>query len=264
MSESFSQHAVHELLPWYVTGTLDAEETVTFREHLAACPTCREELRTVETLREQAERHGAAYFADHPSSERLVAAVTGGLAAADEGEVRRHLALCATCAREARWVDGSEQAGAAKILRFARRPVIPWGWVAGAAAAGAALALFLPFRSGIEPATRIVRPEFVAPTEMAPQSQNVFEPAPGQGSVLLVFEVDLDPDRFPITVSIANEQEKIVFRRGPIEREWLQRGTYLYLDCNLHDCAPGSYTARIAPVAGGEPLTIGFTIRSQD
>ena len=57
---------IHELLPWYATGTLNETETLEFRDHLSGCEDCREEMATVEELKAELEIHGKAYLDDHP------------------------------------------------------------------------------------------------------------------------------------------------------------------------------------------------------
>ena len=48
-----SEHeVVWDLLPWYITGTLDAGEAARVRRHLAQCPTCQAELRQQSRLAE--------------------------------------------------------------------------------------------------------------------------------------------------------------------------------------------------------------------
>ena len=69
----------HELLPWYATGQLEAREAEEFREHLASCEACREELDFVESVKAGVETDGDEFFRDHPSTERLVGAVMGHL-----------------------------------------------------------------------------------------------------------------------------------------------------------------------------------------
>jgi len=39
-----------ELLPWFVTGTLDAEESVGLEQHLQGCPACRAELESLRAF----------------------------------------------------------------------------------------------------------------------------------------------------------------------------------------------------------------------
>ena len=61
-------------------------------------------------------REGEAFLEEHPSSERVAALLDPALAEEEIPEdeavaLRRHLALCATCAEEARWLRGEEAAG---------------------------------------------------------------------------------------------------------------------------------------------------------
>jgi anti-sigma-K factor RskA len=50
-ARSEHQHTL-EALPWYLTGTLDAQEQAQVEQHLAACAQCRSELQWQQVLRE--------------------------------------------------------------------------------------------------------------------------------------------------------------------------------------------------------------------
>jgi len=109
---------VHELLPWYANDTLGPDERAAFEEHLAACPECRAELELVVKMRTELREAGPAALSDHPSPEELLAAVRPEQADTEldpdsAREVRRHLALCLTCADEADWLTGDAVAAAA-------------------------------------------------------------------------------------------------------------------------------------------------------
>jgi anti-sigma factor RsiW len=258
MTDASTEHVVRELLPWYLTGTLDPDEAAAFRDHLAGCAECREEAEIHEKIRSEIARHGKAFLEDHPSAERLVDAVSGALAAEDEAAVRRHLALCDACAREASWAAGEAVAGSEAARRV--RPV-RWGWVAAAAAAVIAVILLLPWRGSAGRATRLVQADFVRPSELATERPNVFRALPGQDAVRLVFEVDLDPEAFPVTLEIVRADGTAVFRESAIARDRLLDGAYLLLDCSLRDCASGSYRARIVPPSFSQPpLELRFEI----
>jgi anti-sigma factor RsiW len=58
---------VQMLLPWYVSGTLDAQETASVEAHLQACPDCQAELASERLLK--AEFAGIAVGADKSWSE---------------------------------------------------------------------------------------------------------------------------------------------------------------------------------------------------
>ena len=51
--------AVQKLLPWYLTGRLDAAESAQVDEHLAACPDCRAEMETERQWQLMQPGHGA-------------------------------------------------------------------------------------------------------------------------------------------------------------------------------------------------------------
>jgi anti-sigma factor RsiW len=56
-----------ELLPWFLTGTLDAEERVAVEQHLPGCPACRAELQSLQAFQ-------AAYVSSDmpPDTERAL------------------------------------------------------------------------------------------------------------------------------------------------------------------------------------------------
>lgn len=84
---------VTELLPWVLNGTLDAEERRQVEDHLAACESCREELRQTRVA-------GAVYGA-HPPPQALVDHAAGRPPAEIPAELlSRHLATCPTCIEE--------------------------------------------------------------------------------------------------------------------------------------------------------------------
>jgi anti-sigma factor RsiW len=104
----------HALLPWYANGTLGPEEEADFKRHLETCAPCREELEEFEVLRGEIARHGEAFFEEHPAPELLGALFgvgEGALDPAEEDRMRRHLAVCAACSEETRWLMGVEVAG---------------------------------------------------------------------------------------------------------------------------------------------------------
>lgn len=101
---------VTEFLPWLLNGTLDAEERRQVEAHLAACESCREELR-------QTRIAGAVYGA-HPPPQALVDHAAGRPPAGiPAGLLSRHLAACPTCTeevallRQSHSLAGEEEAG---------------------------------------------------------------------------------------------------------------------------------------------------------
>jgi hypothetical protein len=96
---------MHELLPWYLTGTLVSRLAEDFREHLTRCKACREEQSALEALSRKIARLGAAFLADHPSPALIVSAMRGELGEPEAAEVRKHVALCVTCAEESSWIS---------------------------------------------------------------------------------------------------------------------------------------------------------------
>lgn len=128
-----------ELLPWYLNGTLDAQEQRDVREHLAGCERCR---RALEETRLAWKIHD-----QHLPTEALVALAWGetpeGL---DPGVVERHLQGCPQCSAELELVRTSraleEEDGGRVALFPPRRAEAParsaGGWRSAALAAGLA------------------------------------------------------------------------------------------------------------------------------
>ena len=131
-----SRVGLHEMLPWYVAGTLDAKQADEFRQHLAECQSCRNEVGVLEPMRDELERHGAALLEDHPAAELVVAAARGELDGPEAERLRRHLALCSACATEVRWVrgDGVPHPSGSAVEKTNPFQLARWGWLAAAAA----------------------------------------------------------------------------------------------------------------------------------
>ena len=253
---------LHELLPWYVAGTLEPEATGRFRAHLDGCPACRAEMVFLQQVKGELERYGAAFLEDHPTSEELVAAVRGTLADERAAVVRAHLEHCVTCAEEAAWVSGEVVFRAASAPAAAPRPVRLAPWAAGIAAALflAALALFLLSDRGRD-ATAIVRVHHLPSTELGVESRTVVLLEPGQPEVRLLLDVDLPEAAFPIAVRIEDATGRPVFEARGVEAGALLEGLYLPIDCSRRDCPPGAYTLRVTPSGGNEPeLTFSFEV----
>src|SRR6185503_17163227 len=100
---------LHDRLPWYVSGTLGEEESRQFAGHLGGCEACRKELSVLESMKRELEEHGDDLLGDHPPPEKLAAIIEGAdepLPLEEASAVRRHLAICATCAEESSWLRG--------------------------------------------------------------------------------------------------------------------------------------------------------------
>lgn len=255
---------LHELLPWYVAGTLDPEEMETMRRHLAACQTCRAEMELLGPAAEELARHGGALLADHPSAERLVAAVRGELDDTATGEIRTHLALCAACATETRWIGGEAVCGGGEdraeidaIKRGSGREW--WGWLA--AAASLATVAFLLLTQGRGPSlTGLARPSLVRGAALAEGRPSVIVVGPQEPLLLLVLEADFPDGAFPLTAEIVGEGDRVILRRSGITPDDLRDG-YLFLSCDRRDCTQGEYRARILPTSGDRsPIVLEFRV----
>jgi hypothetical protein len=258
--------APHDLLPWFASGKLRADEAAAFRTHLAGCASCREDLSAVEKLRAEIDEHGAAVLEDHPDADALVGTIRGEVEPGEAARVRRHLALCSTCELEARWVAGEaaiDEPGAvvtpAREARFWVRHAA-WGW--GLAAAAMLTVAVLVARSGGEPesarSVAMLKPAVVVPTVLAETRKNVFELGPGDAGVVLVLEADLPPSAFPVDVEIVNGAGTTVVRRTGIGRDYLVRELHLLVPCGRAECEAGSYVARIR--GAGDELSFAFEI----
>jgi hypothetical protein len=245
---------IHDLLPWHMNGTLGREESATFLAHLEGCGPCRREIEALGALRDEIERHGEAFFSDHPTAETLVAAalLDPDLPAARASEVRRHLALCSDCALETRWVvEGQEAvavrgaAGAARAAPATRRGV---GWAAAAALvvlAGGALIVFLQPRGG--GATQVVTPFFVDSVQRDPAPASVVVPG-GRDGFHLLLHVDVEPASLPLFLDVRDAAGGLVHREDRVES--LYRGAYLFVHCDRADFPDGNYLARVGSAAG--------------
>jgi hypothetical protein len=244
---------LHQLLPWYVNGTLDPAERSSFEEHLGGCAACREEITIVEALRDEIRRSGPDLFADHPSPQSIAEALLDG---ADDPGTRRHLALCATCALEARWLTGETASRtpshAAKMRPRASR------WIPRAAYAAAALLLvaltaFLLRQRPGGPVTGVVHIDTIPSAERRLQPPPVVEVPAGASAVHLLFEVDLGADDFPASFQIVDDAGRAVFRIEKLAPSDLHRGAFLFLDCSRSDCPDGSYVGKVSPAGDRLP-----------
>jgi hypothetical protein len=72
-----------ELLPWYVNGSLNADEAVLVERHLAACPACRQEVERCRDLSVVAKSSGSAQQQDWAPSPRHFAQIMAQVDAAE-------------------------------------------------------------------------------------------------------------------------------------------------------------------------------------
>jgi len=242
---------IHELLPWYLTGTLQPNLAGEFREHLSGCESCRNEMAILEAMRAELGQHGEALLEDHPSAERVVGAVRGELADDDAAAVRRHLALCSTCAEEASWVAGeaafrdatTDRGGTPRIGRV-------WSWAAGIAAVLVlgSIPLFLVFGPvGIR--TGVVEVHHLESSQRGSAQSNVFARQPGQ-PVRLILQVDLPPEGFPLRLTLVDGKERTVHSQSGVTS--LLDG-YLHYVCADADCPAGRYTLEVYESGSTEP-----------
>jgi hypothetical protein len=251
-------NSVHELLPWYVNGTLGVEESGMFKNHLAACVACGSELVILEEMKAELEKHGEDLLADHPPVEQLVAAVTpdgesdGELTGERMQEIRRHLALCVTCGQEASWVlkkvaaEGRVETMAVPQQVTAGRRLLNFALplAAGFLLAAFLLPLILPGGEGTG-LTGLLKPGYVPAAQRAGGEPETIHVPAGVEMIPLIFPVDMAPDAFPLRFEIENSAGQAVYAADLGGAGELYRGALLMVGCRRQDCPDGSYTARL-------------------
>src|SRR5262245_14016179 len=249
---------IHDRLPWYVNGTLGTEEAMEFQRHLGVCGACKEELRVLETLKEEIERHGEDFLPPHPPPEELAAVVVPDDTPLPEPEasaVRRHLAICATCGEESRWLRGEVVGGVigpdTSIAAGKVRQMRPF--LAGTAVAAVAMAgLILVLRTLTEPAWVLVvkpPPQFIDATQRAGVERTTIHTQPGETVVRVYLEVDFEERAFPLTLEIRGADGNTVLRQSGIAASDLARGRFLFLDLPRSRFPDGDYVARLSIAA---------------
>lgn len=263
---------LHELLPWYLNATLGPEEKEAFERHLAVCEACRKERDLLLKLQAEVALQGESFLADHPTPDKLVALVAPAAAEKPLGEpeaaqLRQHLALCATCAEEARWLRGEAAAGpalperrlASRIARPTRR-IWPWASAALLLLALGVVPLWVR-RPPPGSATATPRLAFVNPTERAGGEPSEVEVEPGAPAIHLLFPVDLAPDAFPAVLEILGPDRRLLYRRDDIVASDLYRGAYLLVVCRRDEYPDGDYLARVRGSGRHSGLVIDYPFR---
>ncbi|MCZ6649311.1 MAG: zf-HC2 domain-containing protein [Acidobacteria bacterium] len=271
--------SIHELLPWYVNGTLEAAETASFKEHLAGCHACRDELAVLEQMQAELKRHGEALLADHPTPQTLVAALTTESGGGEPGpdlsrEIKRHIALCATCADEARWVmkeavaqgGGREPASARSGSKGRPDGSVQWSraWLLPLAAALLLVAVAIPMIQrlrAVAETTGMIRMQFIESTQRAGEGQTVIAVPPGEGMVHLVLPVDVAPEVFPLRLEIRDAGGALIHDEDLESPGDLYRDAFLFLGCLRQDCPDGDYLVHLQSKGqGGERLEFPFRL----
>jgi len=252
-----AERKIHELLPWYLAGILDARLAEEYRAHLPSCDACRAEMSFLERLQAGLGEHGEAFLDDHPTADRLIASTRGELAGEDAAAVRKHLEICVTCSEEISWIVGEASYDAAPpAVGPSPGGVRWWGWASGIAAVLllASLPIFLMSRGGREE-IGAVHPHLIPSTERSAGSHTV-ELAPDEQTAWLIFDIDLRSDAFPFTFELRDANGKSVYRVANRGADFLADG-YLYVD----RVPPGSYSARVYESGGTEPvLSFAFEV----
>jgi anti-sigma factor RsiW len=280
-----------------VNKTLGPEESATFEAHLSECVECRRELAVLEKLQAELELHGEDLLSDHPTPQQLVAVLTTEPDLDPEAavEVRRHLALCASCADEASWVMKEAVAGGvsvtdrapggeartpqavpasgAPVERPAGRISLPkrpapswqpplWAWPVAAALVLLVIALPMVLRMEVAPGrTGIERLQLVEATERAAGGPTVIEVAPGAGTVQLIFPVDVVPEAYPLRFELLDGGGTAIHSDESVGESDLYRGLYLLFSCRRSDCPDGEYLVRLTPALdAGSPTEYPFRV----
>ncbi|MGH9869752.1 MAG: zf-HC2 domain-containing protein [Candidatus Polarisedimenticolia bacterium] len=245
----------HELLPWYVNGTLEAREREEFERHLQTCLSCRQELPVLQDVSRQVRAPGWAAHAEHPDPETLSRVVADG---EEDAAVRRHLALCLTCAEEARWLTGEAVAGGSAARRRTGAWIVPAAAIAAGLLVVVTAGLLMPWRGPATPAG-VFRPVMVPAIERAAGATVVQVPR-GAGSVQVLLQADLAPDDFPVRFEVSDASGRAVFAAAGLKEDDLFRGI-LGFTCPRADCPDGDYVARLTPArAGRPPIAYPFSI----
>jgi len=243
---------LHQLLPWYMNGTLDEAERASYEAHLGDCQACREEMSVIEALRGELQNPDWDVLADHPSPQSLAEVFLDGK---DDTGARRHLAVCLTCAEEARWLKGEAPCGRKSVP--APPPAGRWAgkWAIGAAAVlilAVAVSLVVRLRPAGHP-TGLLLVNLVPASERGQVGHRVVE-IPAEADVVhLLFEVDLGAEDFPASFRLLDAAGRPVISVGKVEAAALYRGAFLFLACGREDCPDGAYVARLSPKGGRSP-----------
>jgi hypothetical protein len=259
---------IHDALPWFVNETLEPEEAAAFERHLMDCDDCKKELAFLEKLKAELERHGDDFLSDHPTPEKLVwlmepDAADEVLAEDEVTSLQRHLALCATCAEEARWMRGEASAGSSRTSE-PHRPSKErfWRWAAIAAMLLLAVTTTLWLRQGPDPlGPGVIRPSLVEDTGRAAPGPTTVAVPSGSTHVFLIFPVDLESGAFPVTLDILDEQGRSRYREQIVAGDLID-GLYLYLGIPRRELPDGDYRARISgsPDAAKPGLEFPFRV----
>jgi hypothetical protein len=169
------------------------------------------------------------------------------LSADEAAELRRHLALCATCAEEAAWIKGERTAESSRPGRAAAagaRRVWPW---AVAAAAAVLLAAFVPAwlrPAPVEIETGVVGVQFVYATQRAGGVRSEVRVPADASWFHFNIEVDALSSDFPLSLEIIDADERVAYRLDGIGEADLQGGSWLVI-CRRDEFPDGDYLARV-------------------
>ena len=240
---------LHQILPWFMNGTLDSSERASFEFHLAECKACRDEMSVIEDLRRELRHPDWDLMAEHPSPQTLAEVSIDGV---DDAGTRRHLAVCLTCAEEVLWLKGEAACG--RVPRPSRRPVSRWVVRASLAAAVTVLVVaagifMFPRRPGHT--TGLFQVDLIPSSERSRADHPVVRVPGEMDDVHLMFEVDLGPEQYPFSFQLLDSSSHAVLTIERLDAGALYRGAFLFVVCNRNDCPDGDYSGHVSPAGGG-------------
>jgi hypothetical protein len=161
-STQYNSEYLCELLPWYVSETLDDKESRAMNQHLKRCAACAQEVTVLRAVRESARRESVSVLVPKPDVEQF-------LATAKRQKSR-------TVLRRTAWVAGALAASVALIVAFLswtqsdQVDTAPAVYVTATDAGSGAsydYVLLISFVQGIEPDLRGMTLQALAPISIA-------------------------------------------------------------------------------------------------
>jgi len=236
--------AIAELLPWWVNGTLDAEEARRVEEHLEHCEPCRRQVVLLSEL-DEAVTDGADQAVDLPAA----ASVTPADAAWSPDASR------SAPPRRASWAAWTGWAAAAVLT-------VALGLQGRLERAPGANPSEAPARE--QPASTRSRSLGVVSTyrlDAVRRSADATVTVPASPEFQLLLHVDLGPGALPLELDLRTVDGHRVLHRTGLRN--LYEGRFLFLHCTAEDVPPGRYRLTLrgqGPDAPDQPLLYSFRV----